>query len=35
MQLSKILPDSKILSAVELTMLKAAAAAVFLTGSWQ
>lgn len=34
-QLSKILPESKIVSAVELTMLKTATSAVFLTGSWQ
>lgn len=35
MQLSKILPESKIVSAVELTMFKAAASAVFLSGSWK
>ena len=33
--MSKILPESKIVSAVELTMLKAAAGAAFLTGGWQ
>lgn len=33
MQLSKTLPQSKIVSAAELTKLKAAGRAVFLTGS--